>query len=91
MASRNNPWSWGTAISMVGFVLLGILLLLALRNGATPCFSAVFVVIGAVWLRCCVYSPPASTSEGSRRRWRRSSCARWAPGRRFKSRAWHDF
>ena len=45
MGNRDNPWSWGTAISMSGFVLLGILLLFALRNSATPCLSAVFVVI----------------------------------------------
>lgn len=49
MAERRNSRSWGAAITMAGFVLLGILLLFALRNSATPWLGAIFVVIGAVW------------------------------------------
>jgi len=49
MVSRSNSWSWGPAITMAGFVLLGVLLLFALRNSATPWLGAIFVVIGAAW------------------------------------------
>ncbi len=49
MVSRPNPWSWGITISMSGFVLLGVLLLLALRGSSTPWLGAIFVVIGAAW------------------------------------------